>query len=128
MHHSPADDPRSPAGSRADDMSAALDAPRLGLDQLLTQLVDRAQDVMAAQDRLRGLLRANRTITTDLALPVVLRRIVEAACELVHAHYGALGVLAPEGGLQQFITVGMDEDAVASISHRPEGKGLLGAL
>ena len=43
------------------------------LDQLLGQLVERAQEVMATQGRLRGLLRASRMITGGLALPVVKR-------------------------------------------------------
>jgi hypothetical protein len=34
---------------------------------------------------MRGLLRATQTIVSDLALPVVLRSIVEAACELIGA-------------------------------------------
>ena len=34
--------------------------PRLELDELLAQLVERAQEVMATQGRLRGLLRANQ--------------------------------------------------------------------
>jgi signal transduction histidine kinase len=110
------------------DQPMSMEGPRLELDELLAQLVDRAQDVMGAQSRLRGLLRANRMIVGDLALPVVLRRIVEAACELVHARYGALGVIAPGGGLEQFIHVGMDPETVARIGHLPEGKGLLGAL
>lgn len=95
----------------------SLVGARLELDDLLTQLVDRAQDVLAAQSRLRGLLRANRLIVGDLALPIVLRRIVEAACELVHAPYGALGVIAPGGGLEQFIHVGVDDDYRGP--HRP---------
>ena len=102
--------------------------PHLELDQLLSQLIDRAQDVRAAQNRLRGLLRANRAIIGDLGLKTVLRRIVEAACELVDAPYGALGVIQPDGnGLEEFIHVGMDSDAVEPIGHLPEGKGLLGA-
>lgn len=105
------------------------EGPRLELDQLLTQLIDRAQDVRSAQHRLRALLRANRAIIGDLALSVVLRRIVEAACELVKAPYGALGVIRPDGsGLEEFIHVGMDSNAVELIGHLPEGKGLLGAL
>jgi signal transduction histidine kinase len=106
----------------------SMEGPRLELDELLAQLVSRAQDVQGSQSRLRGLLRANQMIVSDLALPMVLRRIVEAACELVHAPYGALGVIASGGGLQQFIHVGMDEETVARIGHLPEGKGLLGAL
>ena len=107
----------------------ALEGPRLELDQLLAQLIDRAQDVMAAQNRLRGLLRANRAIVGDLGLSTVLRRIVESACELVDAPFGALGVIAPDGnGLEQFIHVGFDDATVEAIGHLPEGKGLLGAL
>ena len=108
---------------------APFDGPRLELDQLLAQLIDRAQDVMAAQNRLRGLLQANRSIIGDLGLSTVLSRIVEAACELVNARYGALGVVAPEGaGLEQFIHVGIDRETVDAIGHLPEGKGLLGLL
>ena len=104
------------------------DLPRLELDQLLGQLIERATEVMGSQGRLRGLLRANQTIVADLALPVVLRHVAEAARELLGARYAALGVLAPSAGLAEFIHVGMAEDAVASIAHLPEGKGLLGAL
>ncbi len=104
------------------------DGPRLELDQLLTQLVDRAQDVIGAQGRLRGLLAANKAIIADLDLPDVLHRIVAAACELVHARYGALGVLAPGGGLQEFIHAGIDAETVARIGPLPSGEGLLGAL
>jgi signal transduction histidine kinase len=104
------------------------DLPRLELDQLLAQLVDRAQEVMATQGRLRGLLRANHLVTGDLSLSAVLRRIVEAASELVDAQYAALGVIAPDGGLAEFVHSGMPQDDVARIGHLPEGKGLLGAL
>ena len=106
----------------------SLDGPRLELDGLLRQLADRAQDVTAAQTRLRRLLRAHRMVGSDLALAVVLRRLVEAACELVHAPYGALTVLAPGGGLEHFIHVGVDDDTAARIRQAPEGKGLLGAV
>jgi signal transduction histidine kinase len=78
--------------------------------------------------RLRGLLRANQAIVGNLTLPAVLQRIIEAACELVDARYGALGVIAPTGGLEQFITVGIDDGSRAQIGHLPAGLGLLGAL
>jgi signal transduction histidine kinase len=115
---------------RPDDSGRLVfpDAPRLELDELLTQIIVRAEEVLATQGRLRGLLAANRTITADLTLPNVLRRIVEAGCQLVRARYGALGVLAPNGGLAEFVHIGMDEQVVARIGHLPEGKGLLGAL
>ncbi|MEV0718013.1 GAF domain-containing protein [Asanoa sp. NPDC050611] len=112
-----------------DDSSLTFpDAPRLELDQLLGQLVDRAQEVMATQGRLRGLLRANQLIIGGLELSAVLRRIVEAARELAGARYAALGVVSPGGGLAEFVHSGMPADAVEVIGHLPEGKGLLGAL
>ena len=117
--------PRGPSGDSAPELGVV---PRLELDQLLTQLVERAHDVMATQSRLRGLLAANTMIIGDLELPVLLRRIVEEGCRLVGARYGALGVLAPSGGLEEFIHVGMEPGAVERIGHLPEGKGLLGAL
>jgi signal transduction histidine kinase len=74
-------------------------------------------------------LDAVLTIGSDLDLPAMLRRIVEAAVELVDARYGALGVLdESRTRLAQFITVGIDEDEHAAIGSLPEGLGILGLL
>jgi signal transduction histidine kinase len=79
------------------------------------------------------LLDAVMAISSDLSLPHVLRRIVAAACDLVDARYGALGVIGPGAdglgpGLVEFITVGADEDTIMSIGPYPEGRGILGLL
>jgi signal transduction histidine kinase len=95
---------------------------------LLSQLVERAQDVMATQGRLRGLLRANQAVVGNMPLAALLRQIVHAACELAQARYGALGVIDVAGGLEQFIHVGVDDDTAARIGPLPSGRGLLGAL
>ena len=80
-------------------------------------------------ERLHALLGAVLLVETDLSLPVLLRRIVEAACTLVRARYGALGVLDDAGkGLSQFVNVGLDQEAVDAIGHLPEGHGILGLL
>ncbi|CAN5255470.1 two-component system sensor histidine kinase [soil metagenome] len=104
------------------------DESRGELDVALDELVARAKTVLAVQGRLRALLKANHAVVQQLDLGVVLRRIVESAVELVGAEYGALGVVAPDGTLQQFITVGMSDETVAAIGHLPRGHGLLGAL
>jgi signal transduction histidine kinase len=104
------------------------DMPRLELDELLVQLVDRAGDVLAAQGRLRGLLRANALVAGELNLPVVLRQIVGAARDLLGARYAALGVLGRHGELEQFVHAGMDDDLVAKIGELPRGRGILGLL
>jgi len=112
----------------ADGGLTFADIPKLELDQLIDQLVERAQSVKRAQDRLRALLRATELISSDLSLERVLRHIAEAACTLAEARYAALGVIAHDGGLEQFIHVGIDDETAARIGPLPQGKGLLGAL
>ena len=104
------------------------DEPRGELDLAIDELVARARDVLKIQGRLRSLLRANQAVIENLDLPAVLRRIVAAAIDLVGAEYGALGVVAPDGTLEQFINVGLSEHEIEMIGHLPEGHGLLGAL
>ena len=118
-----------PSAPEGDDLPALSfpDAPRLELDQLLGQLVDRAQEVMGTQGRLRSLLRANRTIR-GLERPDILQHAVTAARELVGAEYAAIGVAGPSGGLAEFLHDGMAPDDVGRIGGPPQGKGLLGAL
>ncbi len=118
-------------GAGAADAAGRLgfpDAPRLELDQLLVQLRDRADDVLAAQGRLRGLLRANALVAGELSLPLVLRQIVGAARDLLGARYAALGVLGPAGELEQFVHAGMDGELVTRIGDLPKGRGILGLL
>ena len=91
--------------------------------------MDSAHAQVEPVTRLRDLLRAQSAIIGVLDLQAVLHQIVQAACELVDAPFGALGVITPDGtGLEQFIHVGMDDSTVSEIGRLPEGKGLLGAL
>ena len=120
-----------PAGARSSSAEPLVfpQIARLELDELLSQLVDRAQDVMASQSRLRGLLDATRAVASDLSLPVLLRRIAAVARELVGTRYAALGVLDDRGdGLAELITVGMDEATVAGVGRLPRGAGILGLI
>ena len=75
---------------------------------------------------LRRLLDAALAIGSDLDLEHVLRRIVEAAVELVDARYGAIGVLDEDRtSLATFITVGIDDATRRQIGPPPKGLGLL---
>jgi signal transduction histidine kinase len=98
------------------------------LTELLDEVQDRLRAVARTQERVQGLLDAFLSVSTGLNLDVTLRRIVEAATELVDAQYGALGVLGPDGNLAAFVHVGVDEERAAQMGHLPEGKGVLGAL
>lgn len=104
------------------------DHPRSELETTIGDLIDRAQRVLQAQGRLRGLLRASHAVIGDLELQQVLRHIAEAALTLVDAEYAALGVIDRDGRLDQFIHVGMPADVAHLIGHLPEGHGILGAV
>jgi signal transduction histidine kinase len=98
------------------------------LTELLDEVQDRLYAVARTQERVQGLLDAFLSVSTGLNLDVTLRRIVEAATELVDARYGALGVLAPDGSLAAFVHVGVDDELATQMGHLPEGKGVLGEL
>ncbi|MBH5335268.1 SpoIIE family protein phosphatase [Streptomyces pactum] len=92
---------------------------------------DRLRALAEARDRLQALLDAVLTISRELELPVVLRRIVTTAMDLVGARYGALGVLDGTGSrLDQFITAGLTEQERADLAgiDFPRGRGVLGHL
>jgi len=100
----------------------------MSIEQLTHQLVDQASVIMNAQERLRRLLNANRSIVQELSLPAVLHRIVDTARDVAGARYAALGVIGADGLLEQFLHVGMDDDVVREIGELPKGRGVLGAL
>jgi signal transduction histidine kinase len=102
--------------------------PQLRLDDLLAELQSRLEVVLATRDRMHGLLEAVVAIGSGLELEAMLRRIVEAAVDLVDARYGALGVIGEDQRLAEFVPVGLDADEIGKIHHWPEGRGLLGLL
>jgi two-component system, NarL family, sensor histidine kinase DevS len=79
--------------------------------------------------RLRGLVETGIALSSELSLDALLRRVIETAVELTRARYGALGVIDRTGtALEQFITVGVDEETRRSIGDLPRGRGILGVL
>jgi len=102
--------------------------PQLRVDELLGELQARLQAVLDTRDRMRGLLEAVVAISSGLELEAMLRRLVEAAVDLVDARYGALGMIGEGNQLAQFIPVGISEEDIARIHHWPEGRGILGLL
>lgn len=90
--------------------------------------------VQASRDeQIEKLLDAVVAIASDLSLPHVLQRIVESACKLVDAKYGALGLIGPGDKpplkkLVEFIVYGVDDETIRAIGHFPEGLGALGHL
>ena len=85
-------------------------------------------DGRVRDDRDSGLFSAVVAVAAGLELGATLRRIVQAAVDLVDAEYGALGVLGSNGEVADFIHVGIDAAAAERIGPLPTGKGILGLL
>ncbi len=101
---------------------------RVRLDELLQEMLVRVGEVVTSRERLRALLDAVVGIGTELDLRSTLQRIVQAACELAGARYGALGVIGSDQRLSDFITHGIDQKSRARIGDLPHGRGVLGLL
>lgn len=79
-------------------------------------------------DRNEMLLEAGLALSSELSLDAVLQRIVELAAAVTDASYGALGVLGPEGRIEDFITTGISQEQRNAIGRLPVGRGVLGVL
>ena len=98
------------------------------IEDLLRDFLARAGELLDAQEHMRGLLEAVVAVAEDLSLEAVLDRVVTSACRLLHARYGALGVIGENESLSHFVTVGIDEELSHRIGPLPTGHGVLGLL
>ena len=81
------------------------------------------------EPRIRHLLDVGRALTKELDQRVVLDRVLETAREITGARYAALGILNEQRSeLEQFLTLGVDEETQRVIGDLPRGRGVLGAL
>ncbi|PPD38095.1 MAG: diguanylate cyclase [Methylobacter sp.] len=82
--------------------------------------------------RLTELHEASRALLTVLAHTSLekdlLQIAIEALAKLLEARYGAIGLLDKEGGLADFVTVGISAEEAVLIGDKPSGSGLLGVV
>jgi GAF domain-containing protein len=69
-----------------------------------------------------------RRIMSSLNLEEVLQAVIDAACDLTQARYGALGVFDEDGRVTTFVTHGLSAEERERIGKLPTGQGLLGYL
>lgn len=90
---------------------------------------EREAEIQRRSQQLAALHDAGIVLTTELNVGVVLQKVVDLARELVHARYGAVGVLDAQGqSIEQFITSGITPEQRAKLGVPPRGHGLLGVL
>ncbi|WP_017539820.1 sensor histidine kinase [Nocardiopsis halophila] len=107
------------------ELPEATPRPRTSLDELLAELNARLQTELSSRDRVHSLLEAVLSIGRELDLGTVLRRLTQAAADLVDARYAGLGVIGEDGRFSEFIPVGLTEEQASRVSRFPHGEGLL---
>lgn len=117
-------------GARA---AALLDGYEPVVNRLLTIvtmafLQEQERAVGQGREQLGALVEAGMALGAERSLDAVLQRIVEIACRLLRARYGALGTLEADGRLGRFVTTGMTEPERARVGAFPAGAGILGVV
>jgi signal transduction histidine kinase len=82
----------------------------------------------SASPAFRAVSEVVHAIASERSLDPVLRRLADAARELVNARYAAIGVPDGEGGFAKFIASGMTTKQWDAIGELPRQHGLLGAM
>ena len=92
-------------------------------------MTESAEPSQLRGERLERLVEVGRALVSELNLPNVLDRVLDVAREITGARYAALGILDEEKAeLEQFLTVGIDDDQRERIGSLPRGHGVLGLL
>ena len=99
---------------KREDFAKKYDALRLEIETL--------------RARFTKVSEVGRRITEVLDFDAVLQEIVDGACSLTNARYGAVGVFDSSGRIQEFITSGITPEERSLLGDPPKGLGLLGYL
>lgn len=93
------------------------------------EVVTQMQQRLARQNlEIEALHTAAMDIVSELSLEVVLQKVVDQACRLLDARYGAVSIVDENHRIQEFITSGVSAERRAEIGDPPQGRGLLGVV
>ena len=95
----------------------------------LFSVLERIQSRLELRNReLLALHEAALGVYGEFALDTVLQKVVDRACDLVNARYGALSVIDDHNRIESFITSGISDEERARIGPPPVGHGILGEV
>ena len=86
------------------------------------------RDNEALRDRLFKLSESSLRISRSLEPHTVLQEVIDSACSLTNARYGALLTFDASGGMADLITSGMTPEERGRLRDLPKGLGLLGYM
>jgi signal transduction histidine kinase len=110
-------------------LDVVVAASFIGFGFIMVRAIGQVHDRVKRQNReLLALHSAAVDVTSELALDIVLKKVVEHARALVGSKYGALSVVGDDGMIKSFITSGISDEQRAEIGPPPVGHGVLGVV
>jgi signal transduction histidine kinase len=119
---------RVPLGSIWMPGSPEINRDAASLLAIALDLAWSRQEARASLVRLDALDAATAAIASELSIDGVLQLIVDQVRPLVSARYAAIGIVGERGGIERFVTSGLDDAARRAIGHLPRGHGILGLI
>src|SRR3954452_5992025 len=92
------------------------------------EVVTLRQENLRLRSQLSLLSQLTHRVASSLHLRLVLQEVVDAACELTAARYGALALFDAAGGFERLFTHGLSDEERAFLGELPHGRGVLGVL
>ena len=86
------------------------------------------REIESLRTRLLRMSDVSRRITESLDLETVLQEVVDCACSLTEARYGALSVFDDSGQVEELVTSGITQAERRRMGPMPKGVGLIGYL
>ncbi len=86
------------------------------------------REIESLRTRLLRMSDVSRRITESLDLETVLQEVVDCACSLTEARYGALSVFDDSGQVEELVTSGITQAERRMMGPLPMGRGLIGFL
>jgi signal transduction histidine kinase len=99
-----------------------------GQDRRERELINLRDENQRLRQKLVLLSGLGQRIASSLDPGTVLQQVIDSACELTSARYGALGVFDARGRIETFSTHGLAKEERERIGTPPEGLGILGWL
>ena len=96
-----------------------------GRDASLEEADRLRREIDALRNRLTRMSEASLRINESLNLPTVLQEVIDSACSLTGARYGALVAFADSGEIETLITSGITPEERPRFGELPKGLGLL---
>src|SRR3954466_3898640 len=86
------------------------------------------QENLHLKSQVSLLSQLTHRVASSLDLRLVLQQVVDAACELTGARYGALALFDAAGEFERLFTCGLSNEQREFLGELPHGRGVLGVL